>query len=85
MDLAKPEAAAELDAAGPALEGGAIDLHGPGPVACPLLVEPALEDDDGVIVALGEEDGGGSVVGGSRHAACPADPIAQARKMTAKG
>ena len=48
MDLAEAEAAAELDAAGPVIEGLAVDLHGPTPVPRPFLVEAAFEDGGGV-------------------------------------
>ena len=49
VDLAEPEPAAEIDAAGPALEGVVVGLDGARPVAGPLLVEPAFQNDGGFL------------------------------------
>ena len=43
MDLAEPKPAAEIDAAGPALEGVVIGLDRRGPVARPLLIQATLQ------------------------------------------
>ena len=68
VDLAEPEPAAEIDAAGPALEGGVIGLDGPRPVARPFQVEPMFQGDLGILGSLrsGRRGiGGGAPSGGS--------------------
>ena len=81
MDLAEPEPAAEIDAAGPALEGGVIGLDGPRPVARPLLIEPLFQTASGSSALRASGRGGGSgragVAGERAHATEPVVPARQ--------
>ncbi len=59
VDLAEPEPAAEIGAAGPAFERGVISLDGARPVAGSLEGEPLLERAFGILRWSASAGGGG--------------------------
>ena len=66
VDLAEPQPAAEIDAAGPAFERGVISLDGPCPVAGSFQSEPLFQGALGILRRGRRGIGGGGLgAGGS--------------------